>query len=184
MNKWLAAGVLAVVSFICILFVLGIATLGVLNTNADLRARAAAQQKANEASFDTVWKILQQKAGVVAQYKEDFKAIWPELIAGRYQSGGSLMKWVQERNPNFDSSLYKDLMVSIESERKEFLRDQKTLIDIKREHDQLRTRPISGFLLSLFGNSSEIEITVVTSGRTNEAFGTGEDNDVELFKKS
>lgn len=158
--------------------------LSVVNQEVDLRVAVEAKQEANKASFDTVWKILQNKAGVVSQYKDDFKDIWPALIEGRYKSGGGLMKWVQERNPNFDSSLYKDLMASVEAERKEFLRDQKQLIDLNREHNQLCKRPVSGFILRTFGDATPIEITVVTSSRTEESFESGQDNDVDLFKKT
>ena len=156
----------------------------VLNTDADLRAAASAQQDSNKATFDTVWKILQQKAGVVDKYKSDFQAIWPDLIAGRYsQGGGSLVQWVQERNPDFDSSLYKDLMASIEAERKELLREQKYLRKIKQDHDQLRTRFPSGFVLRTFGDGSELEVTIVTSSKTEQAFDSGKEDDVDLFPR-
>jgi len=150
------------------------------NSEIGLRNAAVAQQKDNEASYDTMWKILQQKAGIVGKYKDDFQDIWPELIAGRYASGGSLMKWVQERNPTFDSSLYKDLMVSVEGERKSFLRKQEKLISIKQEHDNIRTKFPGVFIV---GGRPAVEINIITSGQTKETFETGEENDVDLFKK-
>jgi hypothetical protein len=159
--------------------------LSTVSREVDLRTQIQAKQEANKPSFDTMWKILSQKAGVTAQYKKDFQEIWPELIAGRYsQGGGKMMLWIQERNPDFDSSLYKDLMASIEAERKRFLRDQQLLIDYKREHDQLRKRPISGLVLRMFGDASEATITIVTSAQTDTAFATGQENDTDLFKKT
>ena len=71
--------------------------LSVANQDADLRASVAAKQEANKASFDTVWKVLQQKAGIVDKYKNDFQEIWPDIIKGRYEKGSGLMQWVQER---------------------------------------------------------------------------------------
>lgn len=150
------------------------------NQEIGLKNAAAAQQKANEASFDTMWKILQTKAGIVDKYKEDFKSIWPDLIAGRYATGGSLMKWVQEKNPNFDSSLYNSLMNSVEAERKYFLTQQKKLLDLQQQHRDLTQK----FPSSIFvGGRPAVEVTVVTSGKTTETFKTGEENDSELFKK-
>ena len=65
------------------------------------------------------------------EYKEAFREIYPQLIEGRYSQGdGSLMKWIQESNPNFDTSLYKDLMNSIEVERTYFAAEQKKMLDI------------------------------------------------------
>ena len=128
-----------------------------------------------------MWKILQQKAGIVSTYKKDFMDIWPDLIKGRYsQGGGLLMKWVQERNPNYDSSLYKDLMVSVEAERKSFLTKQEKLIDLKREHDNIRST-FPGSLI--VGARPPIEITVITSQTTTSTFEKGEENDIKLFKE-
>lgn len=153
-----------------------------LNTEVRLRNQVVAQQKANEPSFDTMWKIISGKAQIVDKYKKDFKEIWPDLIAGRYSSGGGLMKWIQERNPDYDSSLYKDLMGSVESERKRFLRDQQQLIDYNREHDVLVDSPISGFVIKMLGDPSKIEIKIVTSAETQQAFSTQQENDTKIFK--
>jgi hypothetical protein len=181
-------GIIAIVGLVGLLLVSGCGGMYCLSTvsrEVDLRTQIQAKQEANKPSFDTMWKILAQKAGVTEQFKKDFKEIWPELIAGRYsQGGGKMMLWIQERNPDFDSSLYKDLMASIEAERKRFLRDQQLLIDYKREHDQLRKRPISGLVLRMFGDASEATITIVTSAQTDTAFATGQENDTDLFKKT
>ena len=89
-----------------------------------------------------------------------------------------MMSWITEHNPEFDTSLYKDLMRSIEAERTKFAREQKVLIGIKEQHDNMRTRlPSSVFV----GGRPEIEIQLVTSGKTKEAFATGEENDIDLF---
>src|SRR5690606_5717075 len=106
------------------------------NADVDLQNRFKAQSKVNEAFFDKMFKILQQKAGVASEYKESFKEIYQPLIEGRYSKDeGLLMKWIQESNPTFDASLFKDVMQSIEAERTGFFKEQEKLIDIKREHD-------------------------------------------------
>ncbi len=162
-----------------------ISGLSVVNTEVELHNAITAQQTANTASFDKMWKVLQTKAGVVGQYKDDFQAIWPDIIKGRYASGGSLMKWVQERNPKFDSGLYQDLMTSVEAERAQFLRDQKMLIAKHQERQDLIGKPVSGWFLRTFGNAEEIKITVVTSDETQEAFETGKEDSsaTDLFDR-
>jgi exonuclease V gamma subunit len=90
------------------------------------------------------------------------------------------MKWIQEANPHFDTSLYKTLMETIESERKAFLNAQNRLIDIIRQHETLcESYPSKWFII----NTTPIEYTVISSTRTKSAMETGIDDDVELFNK-
>lgn len=144
-----------------------------------LRNEVKAQQKNCESYSDKMWKVLQQKAQVTDQYKEAFMKIYPQLMEGRYDKGGDLFKMVTESNPTFDVSLYKDLMNSISVERTAFFEEQKRLIDMKREHDNLRMDPIASFFIS----DEEVLITVITSERTKGVYATGEENDIDLFAK-
>jgi len=172
---------------IAILFsVLGIVwfSLSVSTTNKeiDLRTTTIAQQDKCKAYFDKMWKILQQKAGVADQYKEAFKEIYPKMIEGRYSKGdGSLMKWITESNPQFDVSLYKDLMQSIEIERTGYFNEQTRLIDLQREHSALLQKIPSKWFLN--DTLKPVSIIIVTSSSTKDAYATGEENDVDLFKK-
>lgn len=50
---------------------------------------------------------------------------------------GTMMKWIKESNPNFDVSLYRDLMQAIEIQRTEFQTSQERMLDIIREHETL-----------------------------------------------
>ena len=152
------------------------------NSEITLRNKIEAQEKTCETFYDKLWKIISQKAQVAEQYKEAFKEIYPELIAGRYggEKGGTLMKWIQESNPAFDVSLYKDLSASIEAERTGFFMEQKKLIDLDREHKVLRqTFPSSIFI----GSRPDVEFTIITSDKTEQVYKAGKENDVELFKK-
>lgn len=152
------------------------------NDEISTRQEVKAQQKNVAVVFDNTWKILQQQAGVSDEYKNSFMEIYPKLMEGRYGNarGGALMSWIQEANPNFDTSLYKKLMDSIEIQRTTFTREQTHLIDLQREHTtKLQTFPGSIFLA---GRQPE-EIKLVTSAKTEAAFQSGQDNDVDLFKK-
>lgn len=151
------------------------------NGEIELRTQVEAQQKKCETYFDKMWKILKEKAGVTDQYKKAFQEIYPSLIAGRYsgQNDGSLMKWVTESNPTFDASMYKDLMQSIEIERTGFNNEQERLIDLNREHSALLQKIPSKWSL---GGIKEIEIKLITSSRTEAAFQSGKEDDIELFE--
>ena len=149
------------------------------NQDARLRAQAEAQRGKIEGVHDKMWKVLQQKAQVSNEYKNAFSEIYPALIEGRYSQGdGSLMKWIQEANPNFDTSLYKDLMQSIEIQRTEFAKVQERMLDIIREHNVLLTTVPSKWFVS---NTELIEYTIISSTRSKTVMTTGLDDDVKLF---
>jgi hypothetical protein len=99
---------------------------------------------------------------------------------GEKNGPGPTFKWIQEHNPNFTPEMYKDLSVAIEAYRGKFSRVQQRLIDIKREHDDLRMKIPSKWFV---GNKPELEINIVTSTKTKSTFGSGIEDDVDLFKK-
>jgi hypothetical protein len=168
-----------VVALILIYIVVGISY---KNTEVRLRNQIGAQQESNEAVFDNTWKIISQQADISSEYRDAFKEIYPELMEGRYGNarGGSLMSFIHESNPNFDTSLYEKLSASVEGQRTVFTREQQKLIDLKREHDNIRmTFPGSFFV----GDRAAVAINIVKSERTNTIFIVGEENEVDLFKK-
>jgi len=96
-------GMVALVGvLIALVFVVGWFFMRMHYRNAEVRLRnaVAAKQDVNRASYDTMWKILKQKAQIPDQYKEAFKEVHTEIlkfgVEGR--KGGSLMKFVTERS--------------------------------------------------------------------------------------
>lgn len=149
------------------------------NTEIRLRNQISAQQDANAVIYDKVWKVIAQKAQVTEKAKDAFKEMYVPLMEGRYASGGSFMKWIKEHNPQFDFSLFKDLMNSIEALRGEFANVQIRLRDLKREHDNLIGTWPGSWLLS---DRQPVKIQLVTSGQTKKIFDTGEENEINVFK--
>lgn len=148
--------------------------------NRDKTLRNLAIKREHEVSicFDRMWKIISQKAHVTSEYKTSFKEIYSEIISNRYQNTDKLMKWIQESNPLFEVTLYKDLMNSIEIERTSFQFIQSQLLDIIREHDNLLDTIPSKFFVS---NKKRIEYKVITSEYTNNILNFKEENDLQLF---
>ena len=89
------------------------------------------------------------------------------------------MLWIKEHNPEFDSKIYMKLMTSIEANRKEFMHAQTEMLDMKREHDNLRTTAPSMWFIP----DKEVTVKIVTSTKTERVFESGKDDDVQLFKK-
>jgi hypothetical protein len=183
MSKGLVATVVLVV-----LFVSGGLFGGVVpyfsykNQAVRIENQATAKQDACMLVQDKMWKIISQKAGVTDKYSQDFKNNFSGIMAARYEGKDPMFNWIKEANPNFSVALYEDLSRSIEAYRNEYASNQTALRDIKTEHDNLRTLFPSSLYLS-FAGIKELKVVLVTSGRTKEAYRTGEDNDVELFKK-
>lgn len=151
------------------------------NEEVALRKEAEAQKGKVETVHDTMWKVIKQKAGVTEEYRDTFEKVFPEIIAGRYSQGdGSTMKWIQESNPEFDTSLYKDLMQAIEVQRMYFNQAQTRMLDIIRQRETLLELIPAKFFIS---NKSKIDYTIISSTNTKTVVQTGIDDDVDLFKK-
>lgn len=151
------------------------------NEEVALRKEAEAQKGKVETVHDTMWKVIKQKAGVTEEYRDTFEKVFPEIISGRYSQGdGSTMKWIQESNPEFDTSLYKDLMQAIEVQRMYFNQAQTRMLDIIRQRETLIEQIPAKFFIS---NKTKIDYTIISSTSTKTVVQTGIDDDVDLFKK-
>lgn len=149
------------------------------NQEVALRKEAEAQKGKVESVHDKMWKVIQQKAGVSDQYRDVFEKTFPEIISGRYkQEGSTAMKWIQEDNPQFDTSLYRDLMQAIEVQRTYFEQAQSRMLDIIRQRETLLETIPAKFFIS---NTTKIDYTIVSSTRSKATMQTGIDDDVELF---
>lgn len=174
----------AIILAVMLVFITGVSCMSMYfsynNQEVALRKQAEAQRGKVEGTFDAMWKIISQQAQVSDQYKEAFKEIYPDLISGRYKDNNTLMKWVQESNPNFDTRLYNTLMQTIEVQREQFKKSQERMLDLIREHETLcETYPSKWFIT----NTTPIEYTIISSTKTKYTMETGVDDDVELFKK-
>lgn len=148
------------------------------NREIALRKEAEAQRGKVESVHDMMWKTIQQKANVTDEYRETFEKVYPELISGRYADDSSKMKWIQEANPDFDTSLYRDLMQAIEVQRAYFNNAQERMLDVIRQRETLiNTMPACWFI----SNKSEIEYVIVSSTRSKTVMQTGLDDDIQIF---
>jgi len=178
--------------------------LSTLNKEIDLRTRIQAKSTSNEATLDTMWKTIKQKANIseqaVSQIR-DLNKIYSEIVEGR--SGGTLFKMVTENYPDLGqkevAGLYREIMASVEAERKVFKRDQTQLVDFNRERDAFIQKPVSKMILNGFGGDTvpfkrkgalEAEgwpedhtYVFVTSSATQTMAATGAEDDIDLFKE-
>lgn len=152
----------------------------VYNTHINLKNQIEAKQKDNEAVFDSMWKKISQTAQVSDKYKDGLKEVLTAYTEGRSKdSNNLLMDWTKEAVPSFDSSLYKQINNVIIASRDDFAKNQKILIDLSRQHNVfIETFPNNVFCAIL--KIKPIEIKVVTSTKTEQAFETGKEDDIKL----
>lgn len=179
-GTFIGLGVIGVVVLAFVFWAIGLS-----NTEKKLYLTGKAAQKQTEVIFDNVWKTIRQQADVTDNYKDDFKEIYIGMMEGRYKNDAvagqqTLMKWITESNPTLDASIYKTLMNTIEGSRKEFTFQQEKLIDIDRQHKSLRATFPNSLII---GGRPDLEIKLVTSAKTEEAFKTGKDDDVSLKRE-
>ncbi len=95
-----------ILSAVALLIILAAMFFSYNNKEIALRKEADAQRGKIQTVRDRMFQIIREQANVSTEYREAFEKIYPEIIAGRYQNGGDLMKWIQEANPQFDTTLY------------------------------------------------------------------------------
>jgi len=167
---------------VALLFVGGIVlwAIGVSNSEIKLRAKISGQQEMTEAFYTKLWEVIKTKAGVAEEYADKFKEIQVGIMEGRYSSGGEMMKWIQEANPEFDASLYKDVMNSIEGQREGFFVEQKKLRDMSVQHEvMLKTFPKK----LVIDKREPINVIILKNVATQKAYETGTDSSPDLFVK-
>ncbi len=150
------------------------------NTEVGLRNQFKAKQTDYTSEFDNMWKKIKQTAQVTDAARQALQDIFVQHAQARTTGGGGLMKWVQESVPNVqpDSMPFKNLMNIITSSRDRWTMRQKELLDYKREHDNILDKIPSGWFLA---GRQKIDVKIITSSRTEAAFESGVDDDVDVF---
>lgn len=168
-------------AFLMIL-VVGIVWMTSNNSEVALRNAFNAQQKSNESSFDKMWKVIQQQAGVAEHERESFRQTYTEIMSSTkgVAGNGQLASFFNQAKIDVSPDLFSRLMSSIEAERASFHRDQQHLLKIKQQHDDVLLKfPSSLFLVG----RQPLEAKIVTSARTDATFSSGQDNDIQLYTK-
>lgn len=183
MNKTLIALVgLVGAGLLAILIIVGM-YFSYSNTEVRLRNTIVAKQKDNQNEMDAMWKNISQTAQVAEKERSSLMEIFTGYAQARQGGGESkaIFNWVKEKCPKVSPQLFSQLMNIITSQRDGFKFRQKELLDLKREHDNLMDTYPSRFFV---GGRGKIEVVIVTSTRTDNAFKSGKDDDTQLFNNN
>lgn len=148
------------------------------NKEIALRKEAEAQLGKIETARDTMFKVIQEQANISADYRDAFSKIYPEIMSGRYQNGGDLMKFITEANPHFETTLYRNVANSVEVQRTAFKMSQDRLLDIIRQRASLIEQMPSGFFIN---NKSAITYEPIASLDTKNVMSTHIDENILKF---
>jgi hypothetical protein len=183
MSKWLIIGGIVATFVVGIIFaiILGVWYFSTSNKEIALRNQIEAKQADNKNVYDSTWKQISQCAQVTDAQKQALLEIVTGYAKARTgNGGGSLATMVTEVVPNMDTSTFNQLMNIITSARTRFDRVQTEILDLNREHNNC----IDLFPGSIVcGGRPKIKIELVTSSRTEGAFESGKDDDVQVFQK-
>ena len=102
-------------------------------TEASLRAA----QSDSKNVFAQAGQKIREVAQVPEMYADDVARVTREAIEGRYGDKGSqaTFQWLQEQNPQLDSSVYTKVQQVIESSRLDFENAQRRQIDVRRQYE-------------------------------------------------
>lgn len=168
--------IVAVVLPILLVFVIAFGSIwiGTINHEASLINLFTQQQKANEASFDTMWKIIKQQTGIAEAERDSFRKTYTEIMTATQgvAGNGQLASFFTQAKIDITPDIFLKVANSIESQRESFLQSQIKLLDIKREHDNLRTTIPSRFFVS----GTVLEAKIVTSSQTEQVFSRGKED--------
>lgn len=166
-----------------VLAVIIVVVMYVSYSNAEVRLRNAikAKQTDNKNEMDAMWKTIAQTAEVSDKDRASLMEIFNGYAQARNgnDNGAAVVKWIKEAIPTVDNKTLLNLQNIIVAQRDGFKFRQKELLDLNREHDNIiDTLPSSLFV----GGRGKIDVVIVTSTRTENAFQSGKDDDTQLFK--
>jgi uncharacterized protein YneF (UPF0154 family) len=127
---------------------------------------------------------VSEAAQVPAMQRDDLTQVVTAALEGRYGEDGSqaVFQWIQEQNPQIDSTVYVQLQRIIESGRIEFANAQTQLVDQRRVYETALGTFWGGTWLSIAGYPSIDldEYQIVSTSRADEAFETGVEEPIQL----
>ncbi len=168
----IAAVVLAVALIIVIVGSYASANTYGANTEASLRAA----QKDSLNVFAQAGQKIREVAQVPKMYADDVARVTREAIENRYGEDGSkaAFQWLQEQNPQLDSSIYAEVNQVIKSGRRDFENAQRRQIDVQRQYEAALGSTWRGWWLKQAGYPKEdlSKFAIVSTAEADEVFRT------------
>lgn len=147
------------------------------NYGAKMESTIEAQWKNNKNILSQYEQKILEASQVPAMYKDDMKEVVESAMTGRYGKDGSkaVFQWIQERMPNYDSTLYSKITDLIKAGRKDFEVGQTKFLDLMAQYEMQQNFAWRGMWLRIAGwpKKDMSKFKIVTTARTEDAFETG-----------
>jgi Flp pilus assembly pilin Flp len=180
MKAFLITGavILGLVAFLAISYI------AAYNTANRLEAGIKAAWTNNQNVLAQYSNRVAEAAQIPAMQRDDLKEVVTAALDTRYGDEGSraMFQFLQEQNPQIDSTVYVQLQRLIEAGRTDFQVAQTGLIDQKRVYETALGSFWQGTMMRVAGfpRVDLDEYNVVTNERTEDAFSTGSESPIQL----
>lgn len=172
------------VSFAGVITIGAVSYVSAYNTGNRLEQNIKATYENNRNILAQYGSKIAEAAQVPAMQRDDLSAVVTAALEGRYGEDGSkaVFQWIQEQNPQIDSTVYVQLQRMIEAGRNEFTAAQTKLTDQKRVYETALGSFWQGTWMSVAGypKIDLAEYKIVSTGRADEAFETGVEEPIQL----
>lgn len=145
----------------------------------DLENRFVAAQSNREMLYDNMAKQIREKLNIATMERDTVKTIVDAAVAGR--NGGSVFRVVSEQYPELNEKLFQEVMATVSGKRDEFTRSQQIIAQIKVEHDNMRQRIPSKWIV---GDREPLSYVIVSSDNTKTKMSNGVDDDLLIKSKN
>lgn len=146
-----------------------------------------AQYRDNENVLAQYSNKIAESVQVPGMQRDDITKVFKEALSARYGADGSkaAMQWIQEQNPNLDTSVYKNIQAMIEAGRNEFGAGQTKLLDLKRNYETYTGSFFGGFWSRMAG-FPKIDMSkydIVSNDHASDSFKTKIEKPLQLQAK-
>ncbi len=178
------AALLVTIPLVALLAVGGVSYVSAYNKGNRLEKTIVATHKDNQNVLSQYSARLAEAAQIPAMQRDDLTAVVTQALDARYGDEGSkaVFQFIQEQNPQIDSTVYVQLQRIIEAGRIDFEKAQTKLIDQVRVYETSLGTFWGGMWLGIAGYPSIdlADYNVVLNQRALDAFSTGVEEPIKL----